>query len=515
MRDDRSGQQSPLRWMSGVTGGKKRYIFYLLVLQAVLGGSSVLYAMLLRGLIDEAVAGNTRAFAVCVAEFAGLVIFQILLRTLGRFLSEWSRSTMENQFKSRLFSCLMEKDFSQVTAVHSGEWMNRLTSDTVVVANGLTQIIPGLGGMIVKLIGALIAVLALEPVFAAILVPGGIAMLLLTYGFRRILKRLHRLVQEKDGILRVFLQERLENMMIVRAFGMERRSEEEAEEAMSVHQRARMKRNHFSNFCNTGFGAAMNGLYVFGAAFCGWGLLHGTMSYGTMTAILQLVSQIQSPFANLSGYFPQYYSMLASAERLMEAESYSGDGAEDAVPPEQVREFYRNRFRSVRLRDISFAYEPQGYGFSTEAGVPGVSADLPPSACGNRKGGDGSDPAAPVILRNISLEIEKGDYTAFSGVSGCGKSTLLRLLMCLYPPDSGEMCLTDTDGGSRPLTAAWRGLFAYVPQGNQLMSGSIREIIAFGDKARVKEDEKLWNALRVACADDFVRALERHLDTVL
>lgn len=489
-KNDRKSGNS-LRWMSEVTGKKKAYILYLLILQALLGGTSVLYAILLRNLIDGAVVGNTRAFIFSSVQFIGLVIFQISIRTLGRFLSEKSRSTMENRFKSRLFSCLLRKNFASVTSFHSGEWMNRLTSDTVVVANGLTQIVPGLGGMIVKLIGALIAVLALEPIFAVILVPGGLAMLLLTHGFRKILKRLHRQVQEKDGMLRIFLQERLGNLMIVRAFGMERQSEAGAAAVMREHQSARMRRNHFSNLCNTGFGAAMNGLYAFGAVFCGYGLLRGTMSYGTMTAILQLVSQIQTPFANLSGYLPQYYSMLASADRLREAEEYPDDSDEEGLSAEEIQKFYQNRFQTLELKDVSFSYQ---------------SLKDEPAESGHEESSQ---------LKNISLEIRKGEYVAFSGTSGCGKSTLLKLLMCLYPSDSGTLFLTDSDGTKYPLTAAWRGLFAYVPQGNQLMSGSIREIIAFGDTDRMKEDEKLWNALRIACADTFVKELEQGLETTL
>ena len=123
------------------------------------------------------------------------------------------------------------------------------------------------------------------------------------------------------------------------------------------------------------------------------------------------------------------------------------------------------------------------------------------------------------MIEHLDLEIRKGEYVAFTGHSGCGKSTLLKLLMCLYPLDAGERYLKAGKPGKEPaeypLTSAWRGLFAYVPQGNQLMSGTIREIIAFGDPEAMKQEERLARALEVSCADEFVTALEDGLDTLL
>lgn len=477
-----------LSWLQTVTGKKKIYILFLLLLQVLLGGSAVLYALLLRGMVDFAAAGNWDGFLRYAAGFAALTAAQIILRAIGRALDEWCRAQLENLLKQRLFSCLLRKDYASVTGVHSGEWMNRLTSDTVIVANGLTSILPSAGGMLVKMAGALAAILFLEPLFAAILIPGGAALLVLTYGFRKILKRLHKVIQEQDGLLRVLLQERLSSLMIVRAFSMEQQTETLAAQAMDAHKQARMKRMRVSNLCNTGFSIAMNGLYAFGAVFCGFGLLQGTMTYGTLAAILQLILQIQSPFASITGYLPQYYSMLASAERLMEAESFPEGNEESPYPASRTKEYYQHQFQSLGLRGASFTYRPPT---DTDQERP-----------------------MPVVLRNIDLQIRKGEFVAFTGPSGCGKSTVLKLLMCLYPLDDGKRFLTDTDGTEHELTAAWRSLFAYVPQGNQLMCGTIREVIAFGDPTSMANEQQLWNALDIACAD-FVAQLELGLDTPL
>ena len=481
-------QKNTLQWLSITAGKAKLLVGVLVAVQAVLSVSSIAFAFVLRRIINMAVQGASTGFRAAFVLLAGVIAAQIALGAAGRFLSEYTTTTVENRFKQRLFAALLTGNYASVTSVHSGEWMNRLTSDTTIIAGGVTQIVPGLIGMLVRLFGALAAILWLEPRFFWVLVPGGAAMLALTYGFRKILKRLHKNIQEADGTLRVFLQERLESLLIVRTFAKEQQTAAQAASLMEQHKAARMKRSNFSNLCNIGFAGAMNGAYLLGIGFCGYGILTGTMSYGNLMAIMQLVGQVQSPFANITGYLPRYYAMLASAERLMEAEAFAPD-SEHPLAEEKALEFYRTKLTALRLEHASFTYQPP------------VRAEE-------------EQPPMPVVLKDIDLTIRKGEYIAFTGPSGCGKSTLLKLLMCLYPLDSGQRFLS-TKNGNQPLTSAWKSLFAYVPQGNQLLSGSIRSIVAFGDEDRAQDENAIYNALKIACADDFVRRLESGLDTVL
>lgn len=477
-----------LQWISTVTSRAKGLVGLLVVVQTVLSVSSIAFAFVLRRIINMAVDGVQGGFWASLALLVGILLVQIVLSAAGRFLSEYTNAAVENRFKQRLFVALLTGNYASVTAVHSGEWMNRLTSDTTIIAGGVTQIVPGLIGMLVRLFGALAAILWLEPRFFWVLVPGGAAMLALTYGFRRILKRLHKNIQEADGTLRVFLQERLESLLIVRTFAKEHQTAAQAASLMEQHKAARMKRSNFSNLCNIGFAGAMNGAYLLGIGFCGYGILTGTMSYGNLMAIMQLVGQVQSPFANITGYLPRYYAMLASAERLIEAEAFAPD-SEHPLAEEETLEFYRTKLTALRLEHASFTYQPP------------VRAEE-------------DQPPMPVVLKDIDLTIRKGEYIAFTGPSGCGKSTVLKLLMCLYPLDAGARTL-ETSCGTQPLTAAWRSLFAYVPQGNQLLSGTIRDIVSFGDPRKAQDDAGILRALCIACAEDFVKKLEKGLDTTL
>ena len=456
-------------------GNKKIHIIILTLIQMVLGVGSVLVALIMKKTVDYAVSHDESMFFKYFLCMGGVVLLQITLRAVNRFLEEYVKAGIENVLKLKLFSSLLQKDYSQVTAVHSAEWMNRLTSDTAITSNYVVDILPNLAGMLIKLIFAMIAILYLQPKFAYILIPGGMVMILFTYGFRRISKRLHKNVQERDGDVRIFLQEHLGNLMMIHAFGVERRSEEQSFAKMNLHKKARMKKNHFSNICNIGFAVAINGIYIAGFGYCGYGILHGTISYGTLIAITQLIGQIQTPFANITGYIPKFYAMCASVERLMETENYRDD-YEKIQGDADVE--VMNDFEKIKLNQVSFAY---------------------------------SEEREQMVLENCNLEFEKGKFIAFTGISGCGKSTIFKLLLSLYEPLSGNIEVCSQTGTYR-ISPEFRRLFAYVPQGNKLMTGTIEEVITFG--ATETSEEKIISSLYLACAE-FVFDLPEGIHTML
>ncbi len=474
----------PLKWTSGVVGRSKAGIAALCVLQILTGLGGVLYALIFREIVDSAVAGDEKAFFTYAAAFGASALIMIALGTLSRILADFTVATVENRFKKRLFSALLRKDYARVTATHSGEWINRLTSDTAIVAGESVRLLPSFLGLAVRLVGAAAAMVVIEYRLLFVIIPCGLAFVVFSYAFRGVLKRLHRRIREADGRLRVFLQERLGSLLIVRAFSGETQSESEADALMSAHRRTRLRRSAFSGASGALFSLAMNGLYVGCAVYCGLRLLHGEISYGSLTAIIQLVGQVSGPFASISGYLPRYYSALSSAERLMEAESFPAE-AESFLTPAQASQLYNEGFVGVALRGVRFAY---------------------PAA-------DGA-PAPQPVFESLDLEVLKGQYVALVGPSGCGKSTVLKLLMRFYAPLCGDALLL-TDGGEQPLTPTHRALFAYVPQGSRLMTGTVREALTFGCPERAHDDAALSEALRVACADGFVSELKRGLDAPL
>ena len=464
-------------WLWRTPGRKKGYVAALTAVQVLTGFLNVGFALLLRNVINSAVSRDQESFRYYALLLLILTAGSLLLHMVNRWLTELSKAQLENLFKQRLTAAILRKEYAAVSAVHSGEWMNRLTNDTRIVAENYTELIPGLSGMGVRLVAAVTMLIVLDRHFAAILLPGGAAMIALSVLLRGVLKRLHTRMQESDGKLRIFLQECIGNLMIVKSYAAEEHAEQEAANRMHTHLRDRMRKNNLANLGTSGVAVAINAMYVYGIIYCARGIMSGSISYGTLTAVMQLIAQIQGPITSISGYLPRWFAMLASAERLMEAEQLEDEQTEERMTPAQIRDFYDSRFRALRLRDVCFTYA----------------------------GEDRQE-----ILKDLSLEIRKGETVAFCGHSGCGKSTVLKLLLGMYPPDSGEITV---DG--QPLTAAWRGLFAYVPQGNALLHGTIRDIVSFADPAHAGDEERLGQALRTACAEEFVSGLEQGADTEL
>ncbi len=480
-------RKNTLGWIWRETGKVKCGIFILCLIQMIQSGTTVLSAWVIRSLINNAVSKDRDNFIISAILFVCIPVSQIFFNALSRSLTEYSAALTENRLKERLFSVLLKKDYSEVSAIHSGEWMNRLTSDTKVVADGVSVIAPEFTGMAVKLIGALISIIIMIPSFGIFVVPGGILLAVFTFSFRKVLKKLHKNIQETDGDLRVFLSERLSCLSMIKVFAKEKRETALASEKMSLHKDARMKRIRFSNVCNIGFAFIMRGAYVAGGIYCALGILNSTMSYGDFTAVLQLIGQVQTPFANITGYIPKYFAMTASAERLMDAEFFADDISDKTDDTFDPFSFYKDKFKAVVFENVDFRYRP-------------VSGST-----GNNM---------PVVLDKFNLTISKGDYVAFTGRSGCGKSTVMKLLLSLYSEDEGRRYIITSDKEEK-LDSSKRGLFAYVPQGNFLMSGSVREIITFSEKTENTDDEGIMRALKISCADEFVNSLENGTDYIL
>lgn len=470
-----------LGWIWRVSGGAKWWSLVLTAVRVLQSITGIQYAFFLSRVVDSAVAGDTQAFSRHLVRFVVLALVSVSLGSLGRYALEKSRARLDKAFRMRAFSQLMRRDFGQILKTPSGAWMNRIVSDSNIVANAVASVVPETVGSLVRLIGVLVSLLRIVPQVVYVLIPCAGLMLLFSQFLRTRVKRYHKAVQDADGHSRAFMQERLLSLLVVRTFTQEASTEAMADGKDEVLAKARMRRAHLVNFCTTAIGGAMMGAQVIGIGICGWGILKGLISYGTMSATLYLVGMLEDPLSKISGYFAQYYSMLASAERLTEIEELPLDTAENPVPQDAIQTYYTEKFQSLGLENACFRYE------------------------------DDTDQ----VLNHFCLDIRKGEFVAFTGESGCGKSTTLKVLLGLYPLSQGSAYLQDTEGTKRPLDAAWRGMFAYVPQGNMLMSGSIRETITFADPELMRQDERIQQALKVACADGFVNDLPRGLDSTL
>ena len=467
-----------MSWIFGVSGKLKLGVLLLVILNSAISISAVAFALVLREAIDGAVSGNKMVFLKFVIILGLIMVGQIAARGVIRFLDEYVRSGMENVIKTRLYETILSRKYSAITAFHTGELLNRITNDAVVVADGFVQIIPGIIAMLVKLVGAAAVLFVLDYRFSVIFFAGGGLVLIFTTLFRRVMKKLHKDVQAADGVLRSYLSENLGSLMVLKTFGAERKSIDTSKQYMDKHRFMRMKRNRFSNICNVGFGLVMNGGYIFGLCWCSFGILHGSITYGTLSAVLQLVDQLWAPLANMTGYLPKFYGMLSSAERCMELETLEEEHVESQFSRDYCRELYKD-MTAIECKNITFRYEDD------------------------------------IILENADISIGKGELITIMGNSGAGKSTLLKLLLAIYEPEKGTLEIK-TDKESYALTERYRKMFAYVPQGNFLMSGNVTSAIASLDDTNADVDmDKVKAVAHIACADTFVEKLEHGYDTLI
>ncbi len=467
-----------MSWIFGVSGKLKLGVLLLVLLNSAISISAVAFALVLREAIDGAVSGNKMVFLKFVIILGLIMVGQIAARGVIRFLDEYVRSGMENVIKTRLYETILSRKYSAITAFHTGELLNRITNDAVVVADGFVQIIPGIIAMLVKLVGAAAVLFVLDYRFSVIFFVGGGLVLIFTTLFRRVMKKLHKDVQAADGVLRSYLSENLGSLMVLKTFGAERKSIDTSKQYMDKHRFMRMKRNRFSNICNVGFGLVMNGGYIFGLCWCSFGILHGSITYGTLSAVLQLVDQLWAPLANMTGYLPKFYGMLSSAERCMELETLEEEHVESQFSRDYCRELYKD-MTAIECKNITFRYEDD------------------------------------IILENADISIGKGELITIMGNSGAGKSTLLKLLLAIYEPEKGTLEIK-TDKESYALTERYRKMFAYVPQGNFLMSGNVTSAIASLDDTNADVDmDKVKAVAHIACADTFVEKLEHGYDTLI
>ncbi len=475
----RFSDKSTLSWICRIAGRTKAGVLALCIVRITQGVCGVLYAYCLKCVVDHAADGHRTDFISALILFLGLILISLLLGALGRHLQEKTRCTLERVFRVHSFTQLLGREYASVAGVHSGQWMNRITSDTQVISGAVSSLLPEISGTVVKLLSALAALILMLPAAAAILLPCGFVMLLLSWSLRGKLKRLHAEAQQADGKARSFMQERLMGLLVLRTFGREKYAAREADALSDSLMNTRMRRAVFSNLTGTAVSAALMGAQFVGVTLCGWGILSGSMSYGSMSAVLYLVNMLETPFARLSGYLSQYYAMLASAERLMDIEALPEDDCSMTMTSEAARRFYREQLAALSLQGVFFRYP-------------------------------GGDP----VLENCSFTVKKEQFAAFTGPSGVGKSTAMKLLLSLYRPNKGEIAAVLQDGTRHPLSAEHRSLFAYVPQGNLLLSGTVRDAVTFAAEGEVT-DSDIARALTIACADEFVSALPDGLNTPL
>lgn len=461
------------RWVFDTCGPDLRRVWVLCVTRCASALIAVCYALLMQRSVDAAVSHDVDAFLPALALFSAALLVQVLLSMVSRWLSESAQARLENALRTRAVGAVVRAGRLPGGRA-SGEIASVMTSDISCVAGAVVSVIPETASMLVRGAAALVLMFAVAPALAALFVVAGTVGVLCSLVMRRWLKSLHAEAQAAEGSMRARLQETLESLVVIRSFGAAVRVLEGLGALMNAQLAARERRARGKAVSGAIFNLAMQLSYLAGFGYGCWGILTGRVSYGTLMALVQLVGQVRAPFASLSGLFPQTAAMSASCERLRASEP---SARMEALPAEG------SSFGTLCFHGVKFGYT------------------------------DGLQ-----VLDGFNAEVRAGEFVAITGPSGIGKSTMLMLALGMEDPSAGtvEIEFLKLDGSAETIAASELapGTFAYVPQGNMLMSGSVCEAITLAREATV-DYAALANALYAACASEFVDALPAGIESQL
>jgi len=445
-------------------------IALIALLNSAVSFSAVALALISKSVIDAATGQAEHSISQYAVILFTVLTVEILAHGLSSIINTKTHGKITMSMRNYLFSKLVRKKYANITEHHTGDLLNRFTSDVEVIVNTALTLIPSVFSMATKLISAIAAMIYLSPVITLIVVVLGFTVPFLGRFISKKYKYMHKIVQETEGQARSFLQESFANIVVIKTFISEMPILKKLNEYMDKNYRIKVKRSYISTaislslivFFNFGYYAVL----IWGAG----AISKNVITYGTLTAFLQLITQVRGPLQNMSGIVPQYYSALASAERLIDIENIEAEP--ETADSEKLSEI-KDKFKKVSIKNLAFSYDDE------------------------------------VILKNCTFEFIRGRITAVTGESGSGKSTLFKILLGLYEPLGGEVTFND----DIPVNSSTRGMFAYVPQGNMILSGTIRENITLCNPD--VSEEEIIRACKTAAIYDFIMTLPDGFDTVL
>lgn len=460
-----------LRWISKLAAPVAPMLTGAVLCQLVLVGIALCYVYISKSLVDVASGvgeGGARELVLLGCAMVLTILLRIAFQSCISYIESKAEIKIANSLRQREFDKLMHLKSDYRKHWHSGDLVNRMQSDVSAVASSIGRVIPNLTGAVLKFSAAFAYMLVLEARLAWLLVlviPVGV------FGGRFVLRRTRALtlaVREGDGKVQSHVQESVQHLPVIQGLEYGANSSSELEMIQDDFYSKIMRRTRFSIVARILTALAFSLGYAIAFLWGVRGIWLGSVSFGLMTAFLQLVGQIQRPLLEMSEQLPSLFHCSASIDRLMEIEAMPGE--------EEGESLMMDGIAGVRLENLSFHYP------------------------------DGEE----MIFDNFSHDFKPGSRTAVIGETGIGKSTLIKLLMSLLQADSGRITLYDLKGDCAEASSRTRCNMVYVPQGNTLFSGSIRENLLMGKPDA--DESQMREALHRAAAD-FVDRMPEGLDS--
>lgn len=455
------------RWLWNASQGYRVPILASILAGTTRIGISLTFVWQCKHLIDIATHQADGNIAIGLASMTGCIVLQLLLSSLVNRLYAHTEISLRNRLRQNLFEHILKSHWSGRETFHSGDMLNRMEEDVRTVTNLLAGSIPSVGITLFQLAGAALFLFCLDRRMAVVILLIMPLALLFSKLYMKRMRHLTREIRATDSRLQSHLQENLQHRTLISTLEYTSMAANMISTLQSGLKRLVMRRNSFSIFSGLMVQAGFALGYLTAFAWGIYGLDTGTVTFGTLTAFLQLVAQVQRPVVELARQIPAFISALTSVERIDELTS---------LPLEEQGEPLILKGKvGIRLENVTFAYPD-----------------------GKRK-----------VIEHFTHDFEPGSLTAVLGETGSGKSTLVRLILALLQPDEGSIALYDKSR-TIPASPLTRGNFVYVPQGNTLVSGTLRNNLLLGNSEAT--DAQMWEALHTAAAD-FAQELPQGLDT--
>ncbi|MGG7078763.1 ABC transporter ATP-binding protein [Clostridium sardiniense] len=461
-----------LKWILLKSKAIFPFLIFTIVMNTILSLIGVYNALVSKSLIDSAISKDTSAVIKWLI-IMGIIIFSnMAIRPLISLFSTHTSIRFNQSLQKDMYNHITYSKSIEQSKFHSVSLLTRITNDVDTISSVLISTIPSIVSLTATLIASFATLIYLSPAIAMIAVIIGPFLVLISKIFGSKLKILYKLVQEEDVKYRSFIQETLNNIMIVKTFCFEKNNMNTLNTIQKNKYDLSMKNTKISLLSSLSMSFASSVVYF--SIFC-YGALNiskGLGTYGSLTAMLQLYSNIQGPFSSLAGTYPKLINALAATERLMDIENLP---LEDTS---QVLDITKMRKPLLKFNNVSFSYDK------------------------NKS-----------ILKDLNLNINPGETIAFVGPSGEGKTTIIKLLLSLIDSDSGEILVEGNDSYIENLNRNHRELISYVPQGNTLFSGTIMDNLKYG-KADATTSE-IEEATKSACALNFINDLKDGFNTLI
>jgi len=457
-----------LRWLWSHHKGCRVQAVTNVVVGLLLVGLGLAGVETLRRLTDIATGAREGDILAMAGLFASILVMELLLHIASTWVAAVLGVKTQNLMQQKFFARLLNGKWSGVERFHSGDVLNRLFGDVGDIVRLMTEVLPSAVVVVVQFVASFVYLYTMDSSLALILIVVSPIFLILSRLYFMKMRRIVRKIKDSNSALQSIIQESVQHKMVIKVLERSGLMVDKLESRQKVLRGQVKSRARFSIFSKTLINVGFAGAYLTALV---WGLLQlqeGLITVGVLMAFTQLINRIQRPLLDMARLLPTFVNSMTSAERLMELEE---------LPLEQVGQARAIDGKvGIRFTDVTYSYSDNGR----------------------------------TVLRSFSHDFRPGTFTAILGETGAGKTTLIRLMLALIRQNSGKVCLyNDKDEFDADTTT--RCNFSYVPQGNTLFSGTIRDNLLMGQPGAT--EEQMRRALNAAMAD-FVFELPDGLDTV-